>query len=181
MAGDVVGNSSAWNMPYITFSIRNLCSLSISMVSNRYSRRSWIIWIKASHCIIINCSNSWHDSLTEMKWKKKSFAQIKLNAHNYCSDFLNLIEKQRDIKSLSVSNMMATKYMRKKQHQFTVTLSLIPLSRWMNSVVERAFSDNCCRLCDSSVWMNVKITSGLFQVLNYLSASNTSAYRFGIK
>lgn len=34
----------------------------------------------------------------------------------------------------------------------TVTLSLMPFNRCMNSVVERAFSDNCCRLCDSSVY-----------------------------
>lgn len=33
----------------------------------------------------------------------------------------------------------------------TVTLSLIPFSLWMNSVVERAFSESCCRLWDSSV------------------------------
>lgn len=36
-------------------------------------------------------------------------------------------------------------------YMHTVTLSLMPLSRCMNSVVERAFSDNCCRLCESSV------------------------------
>lgn len=40
----------------------------------------------------------------------------------------------------------------------TVTLSLIPLSLWINSVVDLAFSDNCCRLCDNSVCSKQKWT-----------------------
>lgn len=38
-----------------------------------------------------------------------------------------------------------------KARILTCTLSVIPLSLWMNSVVERALSDSCCRFCDSSV------------------------------
>lgn len=34
----------------------------------------------------------------------------------------------------------------------TPILSLIPLSLWMNSVVDLAFSDSCWRFCDNSVW-----------------------------
>lgn len=40
----------------------------------------------------------------------------------------------------------------------TLTLSLIPLSRCINSVVDRARSDSCCRLCDSSVCKQEKKT-----------------------
>lgn len=48
---------------------------------------------------------------------------------------------------LSLRNLKRTP----KARILTCTLSVIPLSLWMNSVVERALSDSCCRFCDSSV------------------------------
>lgn len=54
----------------------------------------------------------------------------------------------------------------------TVTLSLIPLSRCINSVVDRAFSDSCWRLCDSSVCKGKKSKQqNKFQILNDWSSS----------
>jgi len=40
----------------------------------------------------------------------------------------------------------------RSRRALTFTLSVIPLSLCMNSVVDLAFSDNCCRFCDNSVW-----------------------------
>lgn len=47
----------------------------------------------------------------------------------------------------------------------TVTLSLIPFSLWINSVVDRAFSDSCCRLWESSVWKMENRTCIIFFLL----------------
>lgn len=49
----------------------------------------------------------------------------------------------------------------------TFTLSLIPLSLCINSVVERALSDNCWRLCDNSVW-NKENNEKLKKTLTYM-------------
>lgn len=128
-----------------TLSILNLLSLSICSVSNRNSRRSCINWINASHCTITNCSNSWHDSC---QWDKSKiqmffFSNRRKLSHiriSYRNDWRRVV--------LLIWNNKCCLWMH------TVTLSLIPLSRCMNSVVERAFSDNCCRLCDNSVCRN---------------------------
>lgn len=39
-----------------------------------------------------------------------------------------------------------------EQRILTFRSSVIDFSLWMNSVVERAFSDRSCKFCDSSVW-----------------------------
>lgn len=116
------------------------------MTSSKYSCRSWIIRINVSHCRMICCSTSWHDSCVQWsnKWgvslifiyrSFRIFTKIKFTRF----DLLLFIQTHWN------TPMACTIH--------TVTLSLIPLSRWINSVVDLAFSDNCCKLCDNSVYL----------------------------
>lgn len=58
----ISGRVHRQNVRTLTFSIRIFVSLSRRMASSKYSRRSLMAWIRASHCAATRRSNSKHES-----------------------------------------------------------------------------------------------------------------------